>query len=50
MKYDKFIFNSYDFNNETGSLELNYSFDNELKFKEILNFQLDNEVSEIRRI
>ena len=49
MKYDKFIFNSYDFNYETGRLELNYSFDNELKFKEILNFQLDNEVSEIDR-
>ena len=49
MKYDKFIFNSYDFNYETGRLELNYSFDNVLKFSEVLNFQLDNEVSEINK-
>lgn len=41
-KYKKFIFNSFNFNYETGELSLSYSLDNKINFIEKLIFSIDN--------
>lgn len=37
-KYKTFVFESYSFDNKTGVLELRYSLDNKLRFKEVFRF------------
>lgn len=49
MKYDRFIFENYSFDSLSGRLELNYSFDNSINFKEILTFQIDKDVEDINK-
>lgn len=46
MMFNKFIFKKYRFNSNDGTLELHYSFDNELNFMETMKFQIEgNEYS-----
>jgi len=41
MMFNKFIFKEYRFDSNDGTLELHYSFDNELNFMETMKFQIE---------
>lgn len=41
MKYQKFIYKNYDFNDDSKVLQLNYSFDNDISFTETYRFDFE---------